>query len=202
MTKPKKHRTHICEVCGGTIPARGRANRFCQTDACITEFARRRAWERTEKVGDCEVWQGPVQSKGATPIVTLRFNNRRRDFRVLQLRDPDPERATYRRYINSCGTPRCVNLDHHYIQIGRNLPSPQLRILARLPVEPMNEYLSRNPGVVVGPRSHKPLQQARKKGFFTVTGADAFCIDVLGVHPTAVFGDLFYTAGSEESDAA
>ena len=198
---PQHHPTP-CEICGEILMLTRQANAYCQTNECITEFARRRAWDPAnfDKVGDCDVWKLSIQHKGSTPIVTLRFNNQRRDFRVLALRDSQPERATFRVYVNTCGTPRCVTLEHHYVRY-RGPGDPTMRILARLPVEPVDEYVRRNK-IVIGAMKHKPLQSARKKGWFTVTGADAFCIDVLGIHPAQIYGDLFFTAGLEEADAA
>lgn len=181
-----------CEICGTVLTLTGRASAYCQTEECVTEFARRRAWARVKKVGDCEVWQGPVQMKGRTPIVTLRFNNKRRDFRVVTLRDPEGERSTCRRYLRSCGTDRCVTVEHHRIQMGRNLP-PTKTIYNRLPWEPLVEWI-KDRNIVIGNNSGHVLSQAREKGFITVTRADEFCIDVLGVHPTAVYGELFFDA--------
>ena len=45
-----------CDICGATLILTAKANRYCQTEECVTEFARRRAWERTEMDGDCEIW--------------------------------------------------------------------------------------------------------------------------------------------------
>jgi hypothetical protein len=190
-----------CEVCGTHLGHIGKSNAHCKTPECIYGFARRRAFDRVRQVGDCEVWMGPVQSKGETPIVTLRWDRKRVDYRVLQLRDPEPERAKGRVYINLCGTPRCVTVEHHHVQIGRKGQPPSQQILARLPVEPVDTYVKRNK-IKLDNRAHKPLQMARKKGYFTVTGADAFCIETLGIHPAQLYGEAFYTAGLEDADAA
>lgn len=192
VTTPKKPAVD-CEVCGTHLGHIGKSNAHCKTMDCIYGFARRRAFDRVRKVGDCEVWLGPTQSKGGTPIVTLRWDRKRVDYRVVQLRDPDGELAKGRVYINLCGTPKCVLPEHHHIQIGRKGQPPSQRILARLPVEPVDTYVRRNK-IVLGQREHKPLQVARKKGYFTVSGADAFCIDVLGIHPVELYGEAFYDA--------
>lgn len=195
MTTPKKPPVD-CEVCGTHLGAIGKSNAHCKTTDCTKEFARRRAFERVKKVGDCEVWLGPTQSKGGSPIVTLRWERKRVDYRVLALRDPDGELAKGRLYLNLCGTPRCVVVEHHHVQIGRKGQAPSQQILAHLPVEPVDRYVRQNK-IVLGQRNHKPLQSARKKGYFTVSGVDAFCIDVLGIHPVLLYGEEFYTAGSE-----
>lgn len=181
-----------CDICETELTLSGRANHHCQTEACVTAYAHRRAVERVVRVGDCEVWQGSVHRKGRTPIVTLRFNNKRRDFRVLALRDPDSARAVCRRYIRSCGTDKCVTVEHHRIQIGRSLP-PTKTIYNRLPWEPLAEWI-KDRNIVIGNGNGHVLSQARDRGFITVTRADEFCIDVLGVHPAAVYGDLFFEA--------
>lgn len=181
-----------CEICGTVLTLRGRANAYCNTEDCCAEYARRRAFERVEQVGDCVVWQGSVHKKGRTPIVTLRFNNMRRDFRVVTLRDPEGARSACRKYIRSCDTDRCVNVEHHRIQIGRNLPPPKT-IKNRLPWEPLAEWVKTRP-VVLGEWGCHVLAFARSRGFITVTAADEFCIDVLGVHPIVVYGDAFFDA--------
>lgn len=189
-----------CEVCGKTVTIYGRQKQHCDTEECGVGYARKLAFERVERVGECDVWTGETHKKGGAAIVRLNLSGTRRDLRALALRDPDAEKAKYRVYINTCGTPNCVTVEHHYVQIGRKGEPPSQRILARLPVDPMNEYIEKTE-TVIGAFNHKPLQQARKKGYFTVSGADAFCIDILGIHPVQIWGDLFFTAGVEDAAA-
>ena len=182
-----------CEICGTTVTIYGRQKPHCDTEECGVGYARKLAFERVERVGECDVWQGECHKKGGSPIVRLNLSHKRRDLRALALRDPDAEQAKYRLYINTCGTPKCVTVEHHYVQLGRTAGPPSQQILAHLPVEPVDEYVRKNK-IVLGQRAHKPLQQARKKGYFTVTGADAFCIETLGIHPAQLWGDLFFEA--------
>ena len=95
---------------------------------------------------------------------------------------------------NECGTRGCVNLTHNRLmqKIGQN--RNPLVISARLPVEPLLDFFARHKPDRIPDSYAESLRRAAHRGYVSVTTADALCIDVLGIHPTAVYGDLFYEA--------
>lgn len=180
-----------CISCGAVLSLYPRAQAHCLTEECIEGYARHYAMTNVRQEGECEVWNGQLKPGGVAYFaVTVERGGRdkRRDYRALPLRDPRGKGETKnRQYENLCGTKGCVKVDHNRLVV--HVPRVKRYIAATLPAQPLLERLER---VSVPSGFHGYLSDARKKGTFTVTTADMLCIDILGVHPTAVYGDLFY----------
>jgi hypothetical protein len=191
-----------CVACGAELRVRGKQQHHCLNDDCNLGYAHHMARTNVVRVGECEVWQGTVRVKrGArTPVVrvvTERVGSTRLDLRVLALRDPDRDRASNRVYDQLCATEDCVRLDHH--RLRRHETGEPAEKEPRLPAGPLlaafDTYLERIEGVHrADPRFLQITKEARRTGVVALRHADEFCIDVLRVHPTAVYGKEFYTA--------
>lgn len=117
-----------------------------------------------------------------------------------------------------CDTGDCQNPDHHKLRYQMNSTrQPKRRrgdldlSRVKLPFGPIqrmtNELRARYPEME--PEHHmvwripEPYQKlydrSWKSGKISVLDADAYCCDVLEMHPTAVYGWDFYTVGEEVS---
>lgn len=185
-----------CITCGK--PTRSKSGRvYCRTEECAYGFARWWAKENVDKVGDCEIWRGSLRSRGNEAPnfdVTVGPGGKRRVYRVISLREEDPSVAKGRNYENECGNPGCVSLLHNKLITAGNGSRNPLIISAHLPAEPLLDYFARSHRTPLNDNQREALRRGRSRGYFTVTTADTLCIDVLGVHPTAIYGDLFYEA--------
>lgn len=195
-SKPKPPK--VCGQCGNEYPARQKAA-TCGKEPCVVAEITKKAINNVRKDGDCEVWLGFFRQKGHVPTICAAVydedgNRERKDFRVMQLRWPTPEQANGRVFENRCGNPDCVSLAHNILRLPKT-KNDHSRILAKLPAQPLLDYVHRlekaNPELTLGPGRER-IHRYEREGELSVTSADSFCIDVLGVHPTAVFGELFF----------
>jgi|694.fasta_scaffold11854_10 hypothetical protein len=72
----------------------------------------------------------------------------------------------------------------------------------RLPLEPLlqqHQHLSINQALKNLGINHGQFYQWRKYGGITLWAADKIAINKLGVHPSAVWGDLWWDAPNEEA---
>jgi hypothetical protein len=193
-----------CVACGTELKVRGKQQHHCLNDDCNLGYAHYMARTHVVRVGECEVWQGSVRVKrGArvpvVRVVTERVGSKRLDLRVLALRDPDRDLAANRVYDRLCGTEDCVTLDHHRLRRQEVVEQVEKEREPRLPAGPLvaafDAYLERIEGVCrADPQHLRLVDNARRVGTVALRHADEFCIDVLRVHPTAIYGKEFYTA--------
>jgi hypothetical protein len=219
-----------CVVCGTTLLLVSNARPHCQTDECRLGYIFRCYEEAKSFDADGHwIWTGTRRNasrsgpEGVAVLVASAVDrgSNKLALRVLDVADhlengtPLDEAATYRRWRNLCGEPRCVALAHHETTDNPRTPvrvRPEMLIRAKLPAAPLlrrvelrereEEALGANPIEALqfkgsrGNALQTAIDHARKTGWVTVSAADQICIDYLNVHPFEVYGDLFYTAGS------
>ncbi len=196
MTKRNYRHLLTCVGCGAElVKTNGNMRPFCQeSEECGMAFAKWYAYNNVDKVGDCEVWRGRPKG-GETFRVRLRINGKNLDPRVLDLRAGDTAVGKYKRYRKLCDTPGCVVLEHHEAAVAASTKIP-MTINAHLPAEPLVEYFEKNlrGKVVLSDAPRENFNKGRRQGYFTVSTVDALCIDCFGIHPAAIYGDLFWEA--------
>lgn len=190
-------RNKLCVACGKDLGTSRKIQEHCGREGCMQVWLRWKIEKRIKVVGDCHVWTGSIR-KGDVAYLTLVRSIRpleRQDFRVLDVLNPEIESAR-RNWENLCGTRGCVGITHNRIYVAQTV-RPGTRVRAMLPVLPLIEALRRyriDKDKYMAPRFVRGLEECAKRGTISVTYADEICIDVLGVHPYAVYGEDFYAA--------
>lgn len=194
--KPPKQ----CPSCGNDLLVP--QAKHCYKEECIRPYMLHRATTYVEKVGECEVWKGYV-NKGV-PQMQVRFGpgrGQRRNHRVLDVRrgfysskDAD---AQHNLYVNDCGTLGCCVPEHYHMRSKVELMNKALEkkraATPKLPIEPLREWVQRNfQDRAIPDRIWYHLQNDQ----IDLMIADEICCDDLGIHPYAIFGELFFDAAA------
>lgn len=187
-----------CAYCSQEYPAK-RRSRTCGAEECVVRDVTHQALTNVKRIGDCELWQGFFRKKGHVPMICADLydadgTKRRKEYRAMVFRWPNPEETAGRLFKNRCGNPDCVTVEHTELQ-KKTVVNNHGHIKAKLPAQPLLDYIrrleEREPDLVLG-TGRERIHRYERDGQLSVTSADSFCIDVLGVHPTAVFGELFF----------
>ena len=190
-----------CVVCDAPLlKTRGRTQPHCTTPSCNEGYAIYVSMNGPiRKEGDCELWHG--RAKCGVPLLTVvqdrsTKNGTRQDYRVLDIRRAQAglPTASYRQYEQTCGNKACVNVDHSIIRpLKWRKPEHSRELMGHLDAAPLLRRIDASERLI--PRHMQgTIQKGRHRGFFTVNKVDELCIDYLGVHPTEIYGEEFFTA--------
>jgi hypothetical protein len=151
------------------------------------------AEQRWESDGDCLIWQGAAYvscgSLGTMRVADL----------ISEVEKGYSSRGDKR--TNTCGNAKCVNPDHNPPTCGiQHIPY-------RLPSAPLIRAMKKRASLVherdkkLYSRMMSYMDTGLKRGDYSVSDVDKICCDILRIHPTAVYGDLFFTIGTEKESA-
>ena len=60
----------------------------------------------------------------------------------------------------------------------------------RIPFEPLRPYLHRL-GIERDTSAHRHLERCKAQGYLSVAQADEWCCELLGIHPAALWPEVF-----------
>jgi hypothetical protein len=205
-----------CMNCGVGLGTTRNIQPHCDEPDCVLAWGLAYIRDNIRVDGDHHIWVGQVDSKHKTPQWAPSFVNEdgsrsKRSFRVLDalFKEATGEEHRGHPYKNLCGNRKCVNLEHNepVYSASPYINRPSLTIKAKLPAEPLLRELDRQRNLGIAedfPNKHRHdiIGKARKTGVITVTQADTICIDYLHMHPAELYGDLFFTVGTEPEPEA
>lgn len=185
-------RIRFCVACGKTLV--GRAP-YHVNDFCRAGYLEHRYHQLCVEEGPCVRWTGAFNK--TVPI--LRFGELGkskeigvRPFIYKRLADPD---ETGTRFEATCENHWCVAVRHME-------PMLPVRQQPTLPLAPILDFADRRGIELPAHDMYHAYQQAeRHSGQVSITCADRLCINLLGLHPFFIYGDLFYTVGMEDESA-
>lgn len=171
---------------------------FCGVrEECITAGLMDKIKSLTVQDGDHEVWTGMVTTGYNIPRIDLHLpGSRRVSRRVVDFLTEQRDGKVYRNLQRLCEREGCINLDHYMVGIA---PPHSLSIKAHLPLEPLLSIIESRPDLAL--KLNSVLRNGKRRGYFTVTQVDQLCCDWLDCNPSLIYGDLFFTAGTEEEAA-
>lgn len=186
----------VCGYCGGRYEKAPQARRdFCSDPGCVERGVLDRVHALIVPEGEHQLWQGKVTWEHQVPHFELMVDRKRHHYRVVHLLIKERTgKAPGAKYVaRTCDEGRCVALEHHMLTAKAPYA---LTIDAELPLEPLLSLLESRADL--RGTHNSIIRHVKAKGFWTVSQVDAICCDHLNVHPTTIYGDLFWTAGTEE----
>lgn len=193
----------------------------CEDEACFDNYClswyEKRLGTKILQKEDHLLWSVPCTKR---PTVAARTAaGKFKSVRVIDvIRMRNGEKIVKGDIVSSptCGEEWCINPEHHEI-LWHNIVNEKPDIMPldriRLPFAPIHEAVtklrSRNasnditddPGWRIPAKYQSIYDSAMERKTISLLRADAFCCDVLEVHPIAIFGEELYFQGLEE-DAA
>lgn len=196
---------------------------ICDSDECFRNYylgwldKRLRQGTKLETVGDHLIWRGGFTKSPVISVHTM--TNKHKTIRLIDaLRIRNGEDIIVGDAVSDpeCGEERCVNPAHHSIrhyQISQNPVNPPRVELSKIrldfkPIVRAVENLRRgrlrsNDEDIswIIPEPYQTMYDTAmscKSKTISFLNADAFCCDVLEVHPIAIYGDAYFTGMDEE----